>query len=300
MKHLRNSSESSLAVILNSLDAVVYVSDIESYELLFINNYGMKKISGAKSLEDIREKRCWEVLQKNQTGPCDFCTNGKLPKNGEVYVWEFKNTLNDRWYQCRDRLIDWHDGRRVRLEVAVDISERKSIELKLNHAQAELKKLAETDELTGIFNRRAFFKYAQSLRDSLSDYDDMALAILDLDHFKRINDEHGHEAGDELLKYVGRMLFDFYGDSAVVGRMGGEEFAVAFSAEVIDIEVFSKDLLQLINSTKTCYFGTVLHCTASIGVAQSENQLSIKELLRKADTALYEAKNAGRSQVKVA
>lgn len=300
MKHLRNNSESSLAVILNSLDAVVYVSDIESYELLFINNYGMKKISGAKSLEDIREKRCWEVLQKNQTGPCDFCTNGKLPKNGEVYVWEFKNTLNDRWYQCRDRLIDWHDGRRVRLEVAVDISERKSIELKLNHAQAELKKLAETDELTGIFNRRAFFKYAQSLRDSLSNYDDMALAILDLDHFKKINDEYGHEAGDELLKHVGRVLFDFYAGSAIVGRMGGEEFAVAFSTATLDIEFFSKKLLQLINSAEIRYFGAVLHCSASIGIAQSENKLSIKELLPKADTALYEAKNAGRAQVKIA
>ena len=121
--------------ILNNLDAVVYVADTDTHELLFMNTYALRHIAHADNFSDIAHLPCYEVLQKNQTRPCDFCTNAKLPANGDVLVWEFKNTRNQCWYQCRDRLIDWHDGRRVRLEVATDISERKHAEEALQRAQ---------------------------------------------------------------------------------------------------------------------------------------------------------------------
>ena len=116
---------SDLENILDNLDAVVYVSDTDTHELLFMNKYALKNIGGVSEFDQVRGKRCFEVLQKGQSNPCDFCTNPLLPKNGDTYLWEFKNTRNNCWYQCRDRLIQWHDGRQVRLEVAADITERK-------------------------------------------------------------------------------------------------------------------------------------------------------------------------------
>jgi hypothetical protein len=93
----------SIATVLDSLDALVYVSDMDTYELLFTNDYG-RKIWG-----DIQGKTCWKVLQENQQGPCAFCTNDRLlDSSGSpagVYVWEFQNTVNKRWYQCRDQAI---------------------------------------------------------------------------------------------------------------------------------------------------------------------------------------------------
>lgn len=113
----------SIATILNSLDALVYVADMQTYELLFVNEYG-RSIWG-----DIQGKTCWKSLQTDQDGPCPFCTNDLLlDESGMpagVYVWEFQNTVNKHWYQCRDQAIRWTDGRIVRLEIATDITKYK-------------------------------------------------------------------------------------------------------------------------------------------------------------------------------
>lgn len=114
------------AAVMNSLDAVVYVADMETYEVLFINQY-TRDLFG-----DVVGKVCWQSIQTGQTGPCAFCTNDKLlDADGNptgTYVWEFQNTRNHRWYQCRDNAIPWPDGRIVRIEIAVDITERKQAE----------------------------------------------------------------------------------------------------------------------------------------------------------------------------
>ena len=113
--------------LVNSLDALVYVADMETYELLFINEYG-QKIWG-----DITRKICWQSLQTGQSAPCSFCTNPKLltseGKPAGVCVWEFQNTVNGEWYECRDQAIEWADGRYVRMEIATNITTRKNTEL---------------------------------------------------------------------------------------------------------------------------------------------------------------------------
>ena len=121
-----------LLSVLDSLDAIVYVADIKTYELLFLNKYS-RDIFG-----DTIGKKCWETLQTGQTGPCDFCSNDKLlTESGEpkgMYLWEFKNTVNNHWYDIRDRAIKWIDGRTVRLEIATDITDRK----KADHEKEKL------------------------------------------------------------------------------------------------------------------------------------------------------------------
>jgi two-component sensor histidine kinase len=124
-----------LLTILDSLDAAVYVADIETLELLFINKY-IRDIFG-----DIKGMVCWQTLQSNQTGPCDFCTNDKLltPDGNPagLHVWEFQNTLNGKWYQIHDRAIKWVDGSIVRLEIATDITEKKNYEEELKASLKE-------------------------------------------------------------------------------------------------------------------------------------------------------------------
>lgn len=112
-------------------------------------------------------RHCWEVLQKDQTGPCAFCTNPKLLNEDNeptgIYVWEFQNTKTGHWYQCRDQAVRWVDGRLVRIEIAVDITERKQREQELLEARRKAEILADTDSLTSVYNRRAFFTLGQAL-----------------------------------------------------------------------------------------------------------------------------------------
>ena len=133
-------SYNRFTAVTNSLDAVVYVSDFETYELLFMNQFALniwgKNASG---------KICWQTLQTGQTGPCSFCTNDKLldqqRKPTGIYVWEFQNTADGEWYQCRDQAIQWPDGRLVRMEIATNITERKRMEEKLLQSEQRYRRL---------------------------------------------------------------------------------------------------------------------------------------------------------------
>ncbi|MFW8600538.1 hybrid sensor histidine kinase/response regulator [Desulfobacterota bacterium M19] len=130
------SSEERFRALVNNLDSLVYVADIETYELLFINEYG-RKIWG-----DIVGKTCWQALQAGQQGPCEFCTNSRLLNDeGEplsVVVWEFQNTIDGEWYECRDQAIRWPDGRYVRMEIATNITRRKLSEMALSEEKERL------------------------------------------------------------------------------------------------------------------------------------------------------------------
>ena len=122
-------NEARFRVIMDSLDALVYVADMETYEILFLNEYG-RRIFG-----DVTGKTCWQSIQIGQTGPCPFCSNKfLLDENGQptgIYSWEFCNSVNQRWYFIHDRAIQWIDGRIVRMEIATDITERKQAETEL-------------------------------------------------------------------------------------------------------------------------------------------------------------------------
>ena len=112
--------------VLDSLDAAVYVADMETYELLFINQR-MKDLFG-----NVEGRICWKSLHDDQPGPCDFCANKNLiDDNGQPkgpIVWETRNSKAGGWFEVRDQAIQWIDGRIVRLEIATDINDRKQAE----------------------------------------------------------------------------------------------------------------------------------------------------------------------------
>ncbi|MEW6500237.1 MAG: MASE3 domain-containing protein, partial [Thermodesulfobacteriota bacterium] len=132
-------SEARFRTIMDSLDALVYVADMASYELLFVNRYGRARWG------NVIGKKCWQALQTGQTGPCAFCTNDRLltaeGKPAGVYAWEFRNTVTGQWFDCRDQAIRWPDGRLVRLEIATDITERKAVDEELRSVREDWERI---------------------------------------------------------------------------------------------------------------------------------------------------------------
>lgn len=156
-----------------------------------------------------------------------------------------------------------------------------------------------TDGLTGMQNRRYF---DDALREYLVEFGridrPIGLMILDLDHFKQINDTHGHDVGDEVLKAVASCLKDLTRHHDVVARLGGEEFAVV--APNMDAEVltrFAERLRKAIAAVLVPSEIARLRVTTSIGLAVWGRQESAEEFFRRADRQLYEAKSLGRNRV---
>jgi diguanylate cyclase (GGDEF)-like protein len=297
-KRVSDPSYQSVATVLDSLDALVYVSDMDTYELLFTNEYG-RDIWG-----DIQGKTCWKVLQDAQDGPCEFCTNDKLlDKDGKpagVYVWEFQNTVNQRWYQCRDQAITWIDGRVVRMEIATDITERKNIEEQLIKAKQIAEEQALTDELTRLCNRRAFFDQGSRIfKQAVRFKHPLSVIMMDVDHFKNINDSYGHSVGDIVLQSIANLFLDMVREIDVVARMGGEEFALILPETDTEKAVnMAERLRQKIEEIVIKHDDGLIQVTASFGISSyvTEND-TLESVLNKADDALYIAKRRGRNQV---
>lgn len=290
-------SADALQTVLDNIDALVYVSDFDTWELLYINAYG-RRIWG-----DINGRKCYQMLQGNNS-PCSFCTNHLLrnPDGSAAapHVWEFQNTLDERWYQCRDQAIRWTDGRLVRLEIATDITDRKEMELALQEAHSNARQAAFTDELTKLPNRRAFFRLGEQMLRQARRYDSpLALIMLDLDHFKQINDTHGHGAGDEVLRQFSTLLKEGVRDSDIAARVGGEEFAILLPESTLeDGDELASRLLLKTGNTLIRYRGKSIRTSASFGVtAIAREDHSLEDLLHRADHALYRSKDLGRNRI---
>jgi len=293
------TSAEGLQAVLDNLDALVYVSDFETHDLLYMNAYG-RRIWGS-----INGRKCWQVLQDSDR-PCAFCTNDQLVASDGTphppHVWEFQNQLDQRWYQCRDQAIRWTDGRLVRLEIATDITDRKQMELALHNAHEQARAAALSDELTSLHNRRAFFEFgSQLLSQARRHRTPLALIMMDLDFFKQVNDTYGHDAGDEVLRQVSALLQDHIRESDIVARMGGEEFAMLLPETGADkAQEMAERLLGLLSDLTVTHHGHSICPSASFGITTlSQGDCRLEDLLHRADKALYQAKDLGRNQVRV-
>ena len=167
-------------------------------------------------------------------------------------------------------------------------------ELRRTHLQLEL--LATQDPLTNVRNARAFTdQLAQELGRNRRYGRPLALIYLDLDDFKRVNDAHGHDTGDAVLRLVAEAMNSAVRAADVVGRLGGDEFAVLMPET--DGTVAHAAATRLAHDIRTVFRGTP-SVTASIGVVSTTGgNVPTEELLRRADQAMYEAKRAGKDRV---
>ncbi|TVQ30146.1 MAG: sensor domain-containing diguanylate cyclase [Wenzhouxiangella sp.] len=170
-------------------------------------------------------------------------------------------------------------------------------------AEQELATLANTDSLTGLSSRRLFLKKAKAAhRRALDQSASVALLVMDLDHFKLVNDNHGHPVGDEALRWFAQACRDSLRDEDLIGRMGGEEFAVLLQdvdhSAAVDV---AEKLRQRLESAPLQTAESEIRLTVSIGVAVlHRTESDFMGLLKRADQALYRAKNGGRNRVESA
>jgi diguanylate cyclase (GGDEF)-like protein len=188
------------------------------------------------------------------------------------------------------------------LVIASDISQSKNEEVRLRAAHDAAVKETQTDALTGVASRKYGLQHAQSiLTEHRLAHLPVCFAILDIDHFKKINDTYGHLVGDEVLVHFTRHLSGKLGNDDFVTRLGGEEFLVVLpnAAEERAVLRLQRVLLSLepLPSTKS---HPQLQFTFSAGVTLASPQESLSEIFRRADDALYAAKQNGRARVEVA
>jgi diguanylate cyclase (GGDEF)-like protein len=163
--------------------------------------------------------------------------------------------------------------------------------------QDKLRRLATIDELTGVLNRRG-------LEQALDDHEEAAqgvtLVMLDIDHFKHVNDRHGHDCGDEVLKRVTAVVAANLRASDVFGRWGGEEFLIACQGiRVRDAARLAEKLRQHVEQSEINTSAGRIAVTASFGVALAPPGAPTAGALKRADEALYHAKEGGRNRVEV-
>lgn len=175
------------------------------------------------------------------------------------------------------------------------------IQEKLKQSNEVLKKLAHQDELTGVLNRRAgYASFQVELERCLRKDNLLAVALVDIDHFKRINDQHGHDSGDQVLRLFASTLQKALRPYDVVCRFGGEEFLLlAEIAHAEEAQQLFERVRQRINQTVFDTGSMQMTVTASIGVnvVWPDADLTLQQLTKQADAALYQAKANGRDQV---
>ncbi len=186
-----------------------------------------------------------------------------------------------------------------------DITELKSVQNNLEQAtqdlqraNTELRELANTDGLTGLPNRRCFFdRFSLELSRMNRTGHRLCVLIVDLDHFKQINDNHGHARGDAVLRRVANIMESSIRKNDILGRLGGEEFGCVLpETDIEDAEIFASRLREAIQNS---HGRDEVPVTASMGLTQAIPGMSMDSIIEKADAALYQSKEAGRNCVTV-
>ncbi|GGA88441.1 hypothetical protein GCM10011369_33230 [Neiella marina] len=168
--------------------------------------------------------------------------------------------------------------------------------------QGRLRRKADSDSLTHLLNRRGFTAAAHiELERAVRYQRPLAVLMLDIDHFKQVNDTHGHQSGDVVLKLVSRSLMRGLRSEAICGRWGGEEFiAVLPECDAKAAEICAERIRRLIGSEKARFATGTVVVTASVGIALMQPNEDLEQVAARADKALYQAKRQGRDQAVLA
>lgn len=174
-----------------------------------------------------------------------------------------------------------------------------SMKEQMDRSYQDLEMISFTDNLTGLYNRHYFFQVAQQhLQLALRNKQPLCMLICDVDHFKAVNDTHGHLSGDEVLKHIARLVSSNVRESDVCARFGGEEFVILLNnATPENGMAIGEKIRGALESTPYVGDNLQLSLTISIGIASIDKDNNLNEAIDHADQALYDAKNSGRNRV---
>jgi diguanylate cyclase (GGDEF)-like protein len=220
---------------------------------------------------------------------------------GDTEALEYRvsgSPVLDGWSHAKGAIVTFKDvtmleRQRRELEGALTQLEKSQDEIRLQNEELEL--LAQTDSLTGLANRRTFMAwYDEQLAISRANDEPLSCLMVDIDFFKKVNDDHGHAMGDEVICRVADVLKDHTRSADIAGRYGGEEFCVAFLG--LDVEA-AMNIAESIRATIAAPGFARIPITVSIGVSSTEfGATTPSALIEEADESLYESKNAGRNR----
>lgn len=282
--------KATLESILDHAGIDIYVNDFYTHDILYANA-SMAAPYGGK--EQFLGRKCWQVLFPEQNGSCKFCPQKKLiDENGmptKIYSWDYQRSFDGSWFRVFSAAFHWVDGRLAHIVSSADITENK-----LNEKLIE--NLANYDQLTQLPNRRSLIKACECRITRATENEKGYLLFFDIDGFKAINDQYGHDAGDEFLIQLGTFFSEIPLLKNSIYRNGGDEFVALLGGETISknhIEHLANFIHKRFKSVWKLKKGEVL-CSTSIGVAcYPEDGTTPEELLAKADKAMYLAKKSG-------
>ncbi|MBR4832063.1 MAG: GGDEF domain-containing protein [Butyrivibrio sp.] len=186
------------------------------------------------------------------------------------------------------------------LTMAATIFQYMLFEFRIASYDVKIKRLSDRDYLTGLYNRRCIQKVAEkAFEKDTAIYSEKAVAILDIDFFKQINDTYGHAAGDEVLIELSDILRSFSKEGITAGRWGGEEFVLIKDEKVAykDFCASLEELRHTVEEHEFVYDSQTISVSVSIGAAAFDGEPTVDKLIQKADQRLYDAKGTGRNKV---
>ena len=217
-----------------------------------------------------------------------------------------ETVLGDKVARRLSAQITAHEMENVRCEAEIQRIhsaelEHEMVDQKRTHAMLE--KLATLDPLTEIYNRRQFYKLALiGIQSSLQNNQSICVLMIDIDHFKHVNDQHGHAVGDKVIRAIANLIHEILRNPDIVGRLGGEEFGVILPETLLrDGELVADRIRSKVANLQFQSESGVFSITISLGVTCSvelsgDSSEILDQMLKVADDALYEAKSRGRNQ----
>jgi two-component system, cell cycle response regulator len=203
---------------------------------------------------------------------------------------------------CDYMTKDFFNGKRISRSI-LHVLEKTRLKNEIGVAQDRITQMAVMDSLTGLHNRRYLFDTLDREKKRAQRYGaDLAVCMIDLDHFKRINDAHGHPAGDTVLSEIGKLLLQWARETDLPCRYGGEEFAVILPETSLEGgRMACERLRRMVAQHGFEHEGVALKVTVSIGIALYDKAVeqTVSDLIKQADEALYRAKKEGRNRVNV-
>ncbi|WP_394204272.1 diguanylate cyclase [Shewanella waksmanii] len=274
----------------------VYFVDTEGKVTLHGAEYeGGQSLQGSQGLT----KYATRILT-SPSASLTYQRDGKTIYLNSRLVSEFKWYLIVEQYEVESeqKLMNtfWFN---IMLSVAVTIIIIVIANMTLGRYQRRLELLASTDKLTGVANRQAFDStYSQALQTCLANQQPLSLVLLDIDHFKAINDSHGHNIGDLVIQSISHTLMDVVAKQGLVCRWGGEEFLLLLpDYDLARANELAEQVRHKVAERTIRVNGHQVRVTVSVGVASYRHDEQRDQLLNRADTALYQAKELGRNQV---
>ena len=274
--------------ILDSIHAGIVIIDAGTHRIVDANPEALNLMGASK--DQIVGNVCHQYICPAEIGSCPITDKGQRVDNSERVLL----TADGKRIPILKSVASINfNGREHLLETFLDITQLKLL-------QEKLELLATTDSLTGIFNRRHFIERSEKeISRAQRSRIPLSIAMIDIDHFKRINDTHGHTAGDLVIKELVSICKEALRPYDLLGRLGGEEFAVTMiECDLQKAFTVSERLRERIANHVVKTDGKDIGIKISVGVAElSRDMESFESIMKRADQALYLAKNLGRNRV---